>query len=188
MCRVISRWLGPRDWRALSPLPPGEGAGVRGWCRGISLQAGRYPPFPHPKPLSRRERGLTPLQREMALARCETVRRRSAGVSCLGPTSDPAALRRSSRPVRVCSDTPVWDTMPQGQCHSVSGAGVAQAPVNRVRTRGSRTAELVAVSRARHLLQHDKPSDSRHETHSDEGCVILGVYRKPNVFRSSAGF
>ena len=30
--------------------------------------------------------------------------------------------------------------------------------------------------------------DSRHETHSDEGCVILAVYRKPNVFRSSAGF
>ena len=30
--------------------------------------------------------------------------------------------------------------------------------------------------------------DSRHETHTDEGCVILAVYRKPNVFRSSAGF
>ena len=30
--------------------------------------------------------------------------------------------------------------------------------------------------------------DSRHETHSDEGCVILAVYRRPNVFRSSAGF
>ncbi|MCY4470269.1 MAG: SAM-dependent methyltransferase [Thiotrichales bacterium] len=34
---------------------------------------------------------------------------------------------------------------------------MAQAPVNRARNRGSRTAELVAVSRARHLLQHDKP-------------------------------
>ena len=32
-----------------------------------------------------------------------------------------------------------------------------QASVNRARTRGSRTAELVAVSRARHLLKHDKP-------------------------------
>lgn len=32
-----------------------------------------------------------------------------------------------------------------------------QTPVNRARTRGSRTAELVAVSRARHLLRHDKP-------------------------------
>ena len=30
--------------------------------------------------------------------------------------------------------------------------------------------------------------DSCHETHSDEGCVILAVYRKPNVFRSSMGF
>ena len=30
--------------------------------------------------------------------------------------------------------------------------------------------------------------DSRHETRSDEGCVILAVYRKPNVFRSSTGF
>ena len=39
-----------RDWPALSPLPPGEGPGVRGGCRGISLQAGRYPPFPHPSP------------------------------------------------------------------------------------------------------------------------------------------
>ena len=32
-----------------------------------------------------------------------------------------------------------------------------QAPVNRARTRGSRTAELVAVSRARHLLRHGRP-------------------------------
>lgn len=29
---------------------------------------------------------------------------------------------------------------------------------------------------------------SMHETHSAEGCVILAVYRKPNIFRSSAGF
>ena len=27
-----------------------------------------------------------------------------------------------------------------------------------------------------------------HETHSDEGCVILAIYRKPNIFRNSAGF
>lgn len=32
-----------------------------------------------------------------------------------------------------------------------------QAPPNRARTRGSRTAEIVAVSRARHLLRHGKP-------------------------------
>lgn len=29
---------------------------------------------------------------------------------------------------------------------------------------------------------------SFHETHSDEGCVILAVYRKPNVFQHTAGF
>ena len=29
---------------------------------------------------------------------------------------------------------------------------------------------------------------SKHLTHSDEGCVILAVYRKPNLFRGSAGF
>lgn len=29
---------------------------------------------------------------------------------------------------------------------------------------------------------------SKHETRSDEGCVILAVYRKPNVFRGSSGF
>jgi anti-sigma factor ChrR (cupin superfamily) len=29
---------------------------------------------------------------------------------------------------------------------------------------------------------------SMHETHSDEGCVILAIYRKPNIFRNSAGF
>lgn len=29
---------------------------------------------------------------------------------------------------------------------------------------------------------------SKHETHSDEGCIILAVYRKPNVFRNGAGY
>ena len=29
---------------------------------------------------------------------------------------------------------------------------------------------------------------SMHETHSAEGCVILAIYRKPNIFRNSAGF
>lgn len=29
---------------------------------------------------------------------------------------------------------------------------------------------------------------SLHETHSAEGCVILAIYRKPNIFRHSAGF
>jgi anti-sigma factor ChrR (cupin superfamily) len=29
---------------------------------------------------------------------------------------------------------------------------------------------------------------SMHETYSAEGCVILAVYRKPNIFRHSAGF
>ena len=29
---------------------------------------------------------------------------------------------------------------------------------------------------------------SMHETHSAEGCTILAVYRKPNIFRNSAGF
>ena len=38
-----------------------------------------------------------------------------------------------------------------------ASANMPQAPVNRARTRGSRTAELVAVSRARHLLRHDRP-------------------------------
>ena len=32
-----------------------------------------------------------------------------------------------------------------------------QAPANRAHTRGSRTAEIVAVSRARHLIRHDEP-------------------------------
>ncbi len=29
---------------------------------------------------------------------------------------------------------------------------------------------------------------SMHETHSAEGCTILAVYRKPNIFRNRAGF
>ena len=29
---------------------------------------------------------------------------------------------------------------------------------------------------------------SFHETHSDEGAVILAVYRKPNVFQTSTGY
>ena len=29
---------------------------------------------------------------------------------------------------------------------------------------------------------------SFHETHSDEGAVILAIYRKPNVFQHSAGY
>ena len=77
-----------RDWPALSPLPPGEGPGVRGGCRGISLQAGRYPPFPHPKPLSRGERGFPSLQRKMAL------------VSSTGPTTANRSLPCDRGPTR----------------------------------------------------------------------------------------
>ena len=29
---------------------------------------------------------------------------------------------------------------------------------------------------------------SFHETHSDEGAVILAIYRKPNVFQHSTGY
>ena len=29
---------------------------------------------------------------------------------------------------------------------------------------------------------------SVHETHSDEGAVILAVYRKPNIFQHSTGY
>ena len=29
---------------------------------------------------------------------------------------------------------------------------------------------------------------SFHETHSDEGAILLAVYRKPNVFQNTAGF
>ena len=53
-----------------------------------------------------------------------------------------------------------------------------QASVNRARTRGSRTAELVAVSRARHLLKHDKPYvfEDPHAIHfvGDRWRRILG--------------
>ena len=31
-------------------------------------------------------------------------------------------------------------------------------------------------------------SGSMHETKSDEGCILLAVYRKPNIFVNSAGF
>ncbi|AKZ64683.1 anti-Sigm factor, ChrR [Herbaspirillum hiltneri N3] len=33
-----------------------------------------------------------------------------------------------------------------------------------------------------------RKKDSLHETHSAEGCIILAIYRKPNIFRNSAGF
>jgi hypothetical protein len=29
---------------------------------------------------------------------------------------------------------------------------------------------------------------SFHQTHSDEGAVILAIYRKPNVFQHGAGY
>ena len=29
---------------------------------------------------------------------------------------------------------------------------------------------------------------SMHETHTDEGCVLLAIYRKPNVFFHTEGF
>ncbi len=29
---------------------------------------------------------------------------------------------------------------------------------------------------------------SFHQTHTDEGCTLLAVYRKPNVFKNTAGF
>jgi len=31
-------------------------------------------------------------------------------------------------------------------------------------------------------------SGSYHQTYTDEGCTILAVYRKPNVFKNTAGF
>lgn len=31
-------------------------------------------------------------------------------------------------------------------------------------------------------------SGSLHETRSDEGCTILAIYRKPNIFFNTAGF
>lgn len=36
-----------------------------------------------------------------------------------------------------------------------------------------------------YVWQH---AGSMHETQSAEGCTILAVYRKPNIFRNSAGF
>jgi anti-sigma factor ChrR (cupin superfamily) len=33
-----------------------------------------------------------------------------------------------------------------------------------------------------------RKSGSFHETHSDEGAVLLAVYRKPNIFQHTAGF
>ena len=33
-----------------------------------------------------------------------------------------------------------------------------------------------------------RTSGSLHETRSDEGCLLLAVYRKPNVFFNTAGF
>lgn len=33
-----------------------------------------------------------------------------------------------------------------------------------------------------------RKKDSLHETHSAEGCIILAIYRKPNIFKHSAGF
>jgi anti-sigma factor ChrR (cupin superfamily) len=29
---------------------------------------------------------------------------------------------------------------------------------------------------------------SMHETHTDEGCVLLAIYRKPNIFKNTEGF
>jgi quercetin dioxygenase-like cupin family protein len=29
---------------------------------------------------------------------------------------------------------------------------------------------------------------SMHETHSAQGCILLAIYRKPNIFRNSAGY
>jgi anti-sigma factor ChrR (cupin superfamily) len=29
---------------------------------------------------------------------------------------------------------------------------------------------------------------SMHETHSAEGCILLAIYRKPNIFRNGAGY
>ena len=48
-----------------SPLSPRErGRGVRGGGRGASPLVYRHTPFPHPKPLSRGERGSTTLHRD----------------------------------------------------------------------------------------------------------------------------
>ena len=57
--RAVSRCPGARGLPAFSPLPPGEGPGVRGKGRGMASPVGPYAFFPHPKPLSRGERGFT---------------------------------------------------------------------------------------------------------------------------------
>ena len=33
-----------------------------------------------------------------------------------------------------------------------------------------------------------RTAGSMHETRSDEGCTILAIYRKPNIFKNTAGF
>ena len=33
-----------------------------------------------------------------------------------------------------------------------------------------------------------RTAGSKHETYSEEGCVILAVYRKPNLFRSGPAY
>ena len=33
-----------------------------------------------------------------------------------------------------------------------------------------------------------RKAGSLHETRSDEGCTILAIYRKPNIFRNTEGF
>lgn len=33
-----------------------------------------------------------------------------------------------------------------------------------------------------------RKAGSFHETHSDEGAVLLAIYRKPNIFKNTAGF
>ena len=65
-------WPGPGDGLArLSPSPAGRGAGGEGLMSRNFATGRPIPtlpsPFPHPKPLSRRERGFLSLQREMAL-------------------------------------------------------------------------------------------------------------------------
>ena len=33
-----------------------------------------------------------------------------------------------------------------------------------------------------------RTANSQHETYSEEGCVILAIYRKPNMFRNGSGY
>jgi anti-sigma factor ChrR (cupin superfamily) len=33
-----------------------------------------------------------------------------------------------------------------------------------------------------------RTAGSMHETRSDEGCTILAIYRKPNIFKNTQGF